>query len=111
MPRNLACLINDPRAREIVQEKLSHRGLEKQEKSVLKEWIAKLDGQTFTFRAKADKNGHLYGSIGPKELAEKIGVKESLITEHFKKLGTFPLELKIDPGNSARINIVVDRMQ
>lgn len=109
LPRGLAVLPSDPKAKEMAKEKLSRGVASKKAKTKTETKLAHLNGQTFVFKVKTDKKGHLYASIGPKEIAEKIDVDEPLIKEHFKELGTFPLEIKIDPENTAKINIVVEK--
>ena len=109
IPKNLAVLPNDPRAQVITQEKTTHQAKEKQKQQELNKVAARLDDKTFNFVVKADKKDHLYGSIGPKELSAKIGVDENLIHEHFKTLGTFPLEIKINPDKPTKIKIVIEK--
>lgn len=108
-PKDLAVLPNDPKAKEISKEKLTHQAESKKEKTETEAKAAKIDGQTFIFKAKADKKGNLYGSIGPKELAAKIGIEEDLIKEHFKTLGTFPLEIKISPAEIIKLTVVIEK--
>lgn len=109
LPQKMACLPNDPQSQEIIQEKILISEKEKAMREESKGKIATLDGQTFIFKVKADKKGNLYGSIGPKEIAAKIGVEENLIQEHFKTLGTFPLEIKISPTETIKIKVVIEK--
>ena len=91
-----AVLLDDPKALALQNEKNVKNEIEKanvKEKSIN---IEKISGKKFTFSAKADKKGKLYGSIGPKELSKKLGIDEELIKKHFKEIGTFNLTLVIN---------------
>lgn len=75
---------------------------------------AALSGQTILIRASANEEGHLFGGVGPKEIAEsiskrkKIQVKERSIklAHHLKTLGNH--EVVLDLGGGGSITIVVD---
>lgn len=107
--KGLAVLPDDVKAKEIFQEKTINQIESKKEKTEMETKAAMLAGQTFVFKVKADKNDHLYGSIGPKELSQKIGIKEDLIKEHFKILGEFPLKIKVGSDNIAEVTIVIEK--
>lgn len=109
LPKNLVCTTDDPRSKNIIQENSAKKTEAKKQQNELKEKIAQLSGQTFVFRAKADKNGHLYGSIGPKELSEKIGIEENLVKEHFKTIGEFPLKIQVSPETTTEVKIVIEK--
>jgi len=104
----LAVLPNDVQAQNVMSEKIQTQTQEKVLKKDLSEKLAQLNGQTFVFQAKADKNGHLYGSIGPKELSKAIGLDQSVINEHFKTLGEFSLNIKLH-DETAKVKIVIER--
>jgi len=108
LAKGLAVLPNSSKAKAVLQEKSAHQLISKKEKDELETKAAALDGQTFIFMAKADKNGHLYGSIGPAELTKAIGLVENSLKNHFKTLGEFPLEIKF--GNTtAMVKIVIKK--
>jgi large subunit ribosomal protein L9 len=94
-PKKIAASPADLQAKEILAKKAA---LEKErllaEKEQEKE-IEKLANKKFVFKKKVDPNNRLYGSVGPKEIAEKTGVEEKYIKTHFKEVGEFPLEIKI----------------
>lgn len=95
LPRKLAVLPGDPRALTLQKSKQA-KDIEVKTTLVQKEkTIQELNGKKFVVLAKADKQGHLYGSIGPKEIAKVMGVDSSLIKTHFKQIGIFPLEISV----------------
>lgn len=108
IPKNLAVLPGDNKAREILETKKAHR----LEKTIAQtqddELFEKVNNKTITYEAKSDKNGRLYGSIGPKDIAEKLGLPEVHIKLHIKELGNFPIEIKLG-DHMAKVKIVVKK--
>jgi ribosomal protein L9 len=51
----------------------------------------------------------LYGSLGPKELAEKINVPEKMIDLHIKTIGKYPLVINFGHDLTATVQIVVEK--
>lgn len=109
MAKDLAVLPNDPRAKEVRSEKAKNFQEQKAKKSDIIEIVKKIDGKKFIFRAKTDKNGNLYGSIGPKEIGEKLSIDANLVSEHFKKTGVYDLEIRFDSKNIAKVKIVIEK--
>jgi len=106
LQKNLAVLPHDPRALALQKSKQA-KTLEVKKTLIEKEKaIQTLNGKKFVILAKADSRGHLYGSIGPKEIAETTGLDQNIFKTHFKQLGVFPLE--ISSGKSlAKIEIEI----
>lgn len=78
--------------------------------------IAKqLDGQTVHLTAKAGSKGKLFGSATAKDIAEEIknslqiSIDKRKITLpcDIKNFGTYETEIKVYPGISAKVNVVV----
>ena len=73
-----------------------------------------LSGQTILVRAKANPEGHLFGGIGPKEIAESIAKRKKLsldpkaikLVHRLKALGAH--EVVVDLGGRENITIVID---
>ena len=93
--KGLAVLPNDPRALTWLKTKQSKNSADKADLVVKEKLVQSLNGKKFVILAKADEKGHLYGSIGPKEIAQAVGVNPNMIETHFKQIGIFPLEIKI----------------
>lgn len=108
-PQGLAIFPGDNQTKEIIAEKQTHSIEEKKQQQQQFESIKKLNGRKFVFKVKADKNGHLYGSLGPKELAKEIGVSEKIIHEHFKEVGEYTLKLELHKDTSCEVGIVVEK--
>lgn len=106
LPRKLAVLPGDPRALALQKSK-QDKDIEIKTTLVQKEkTVQELNGKKFVILAKADKQGHLYGSIGPKEIAKETGIDSSLMETHFKQLGIFPLEISMGKSQ-AKIEIEI----
>lgn len=94
LPKKLAVLPGDQKALEIKKKNIEKTQKEMENRSQQEEIIASLDGRKYVIKAKVDTKGHLYGSIGPKELAKETGLDESYFKEHFKQIGSYNLEIK-----------------
>lgn len=107
LPQKLAALPDSLSAKEFLQEvkrKISQDAAKIKEKEQI---FASLNGKIFKFSSKADQEGKLYGSVGPKEIAERLGINSGMVKEHFKKTGEY--ELKISSGGLyAQVRIVIE---
>lgn len=93
LPKKLAVTLSDPRATELLKQKKEKNIKVEQKQKSQAEILATVAEKKFIFYVKADKKGKLYGSIGPKEIAKKIGIDEKLIDKHFKEIGEYGLEI------------------
>lgn len=93
LPKKLAVLPNDQKALELMASRQSKKMAEKENLQAQETAVKSLNGKKFVIKAKADENGHLYGSIGPKEIALVTGLNADKISTHFKQTGVFPLEI------------------
>lgn len=107
--KKLAVIPSDVQTKKIIEEKKVHQQEVNKTKVEIETKAKTLDGKKFVFICKADKNGHLYGSIGPKELASKIEVDEKLITVSYKEVGEYALKLNFASELKAIVNIVIEK--
>jgi large subunit ribosomal protein L9 len=75
---------------------------------------ALLEGRTVKILAKAGSQGRLFGSVTPKEVAEKLrlelGVevdRRKIVLEDVKNYGTYPAEIKLYSGIGAKFFVLV----
>ena len=75
-------------------------------------WEKRRDGEKLT--ANAGQNGRLFGSVTSKEIAELIakefGIqvdKRKIVVEDIKNFGTFPAEIKLYNGVTAKLYVMV----
>ena len=109
IPQGFAVLPNDPRVKDLLLAKKEISVKKTKEAEEIQELADRINGKKFVFQVKADKNGKIYGSLGPKEIAEKIGVVEKLIKIHYKELGKYELNLELDSAHKVKVQIVVEK--
>ena len=105
-----AAAINEKETRDAAT---AHRA--KVELDTAKELASKIDGKTITVSAKAGANGKLFGSVTAKEVAEEIqrqfgmeaDKKKIALESDVKAFGSFPFEVKLHTGVSAKMTLVV----
>lgn len=73
-----------------------------------------LEGKTVTIKAKAGSNGKLFGSVTSKEIALEIESslkikvdRKKMQVADIKNFGEYTAEIKLYPGISAKVNVVV----
>ena len=74
----------------------------------------KLDGQTFTLKAKGGEGGKLYGAVTAADIAEalkaagfEIDKKQVVLSGPIKAAGVFGARIKLHPKVSAEVNVDV----
>ncbi len=75
----------------------------------------KLEGKTLVIHAKSGKNGKLFGSITPKEIANEIKQRYNIVVDKrkisttldIKQYGTYGCEIKLYTGITAKILVEV----
>ncbi len=74
----------------------------------------KLEGKTFSLKAKAGANGKLFGSVTSKDVAKKIKDdlsvdidKRKIVMDDMKAFGTIQAEIKVYQGITAKIFVQV----
>lgn len=109
LAKSLAVLPGDPKAKDILLSKAESSKEKKEKAANLAEQASALNGKEFKFKVKTDDKGNLYGSLGPKEIAGELGVSTNLIKDHYKKIGTYDLEVKFDAQNVSKVKIVIEK--
>ena len=115
LPRKLAkeattAAMNDVKAKE--SAKAHHK---REEVKAANELKAKLDGKEVTIKAKAGKEGKLFGAVTSKDVAAEIkkqlGVdidKKKLVMDDIKLFGSYDCAVKIYPEITAKITVKVE---
>lgn len=106
LPKKLATMPESSEAKIIMKEKVDKNLTEKLRIEKEEQLIKEITGKKFTFLAKADDKGRLYGSIGPKEIAEKTGIDANRINQHFKEIGDHTLKITFD--NQKIVEILIE---
>lgn len=113
-PKNLAVEANAQNMTELKNREQAEKYRIETETAAAKKAAAEMSGKTIVLTAKAGANGKLFGSITAKEIAEKIekefGVKtdkRKITVEDIKQFGTFPFEIKLYQGVTAKLFVRV----
>ena len=99
-----------------VKTKESAKAHHKQEEiNAANELKAKIDGKIVTLKAKAGKEGKLFGAVTSKdvsaELKKQLGVdidKKKLVMDDIKLFGSYECAVKIYPEITAKITVKVE---
>lgn len=107
---DLAVLPGDIRAKEIIMKKNVLKEEKKGKDSELQELAEKASLKKISYSVKADKQGKLYGSIGPKEMATSTGIPEKYFKTHYKKIGQYNEDININ-GFKTNIKIEINKKE
>lgn len=95
-----------------LQEQRAKRAEE--EKVVARQICDAISGKEFTFHAKMDPDGHLFGSITILDLVKllqnngyKVEKRHVLLASPLKVRGVYPLTIKFEDDVEATINVVI----
>ncbi len=113
-PKNLAVEANAQNMTELKNREQAEKYKIATETAAAEKAAAEMNGKTIVITAKAGANGKLFGSVTAKEIAEKIekdfGVKtdkRKITVEDIKQFGTFPFEIKLYAGVTAKLFVRV----
>lgn len=113
-PKNLAVEANAQNMTELKNREQAAKYKVATETAAAEKAAAEMNGKTIVITAKAGANGKLFGSVTAKEIAEKIekdfGVKtdkRKITVEDIKQFGTFPFEIKLYSGVTAKLFVRV----
>lgn len=114
LPRGLAIEANAQAMNELRNREASEKHRIEVETANAKAAAEKLSGKVLKLTAKAGQNGRLFGSITAKEICEQIKKeysvnvdKRKIVVEDIKAYGTYPVEVKLYQGVSAKLSIMV----
>ncbi len=113
-PRKLAAPANAQALNELKNRETAAKHKIEVETAEAKTAAAALEGKTVKLLAKAGSQGRLFGSVTSKEVAEQLnkelGVevdRRKITIEDIKSYGTYPAEIKLYSGISAKFFVLV----
>ena len=113
-PRGLAAEADAQAMNELKNREESLRHHAEMEKKAAQETASKLKGQTLKLTARAGQGGKLFGSVTTKEVAEGLKAqfqvevdKRKISMADVKAFGSYEAEVKLYPGISAKITVMV----
>ena len=114
LPQGLAIVPSEGNIKSLANEKAKRAQKRIEDARRLQKAADAVEGAEVVIAAKANEQGHLFGSVSAGEIAEslrKLGfsVADDLIASstHIKEIGTSKITLKFDKEISATVNVVV----
>lgn len=114
LPQNKATIPSEANIKALSEAKVRRAEERKLAKEKLGLVAEKVAGAEVVLSAKANEQGHLFGSVGEHDIAENLRkqgfeISDDMVQliEHIKQVGTKEVTLKIAAGLVAKINVVV----
>ena len=113
-PKGFAAEANAQAMSELKNKEDAERYRIKTETAAAKAAAERMEGKTIRISAKAGQNGKLFGSVTAKEIAETLKAtfdvsvdKRKITVEEIKQFGTYEFEVKLYPGVSTQLYVMV----
>ncbi|MHC4680519.1 MAG: 50S ribosomal protein L9 [Planctomycetota bacterium] len=114
LPQGLAKPATEASIRAIAEEKAKRAELRKLEGERREEAAKAVEGAEAVLAAKANEQGHLFGSVTARQIAANLRsqgfeVADEIVRlpEHIKEVGTHAVTLQFHEGITATVNVVV----
>lgn len=114
LPQRLAVLPTEANLKSIVEEKAKRAEHRIVERKRLETAAQAVEGAEAVVAAKANEQGHLFGSVGAREIAAnlreqgfEIADEVVQLPENIKQVGTSQITLKFSEDLTATVNVVV----
>jgi large subunit ribosomal protein L9 len=114
LPQRLAVIPSDDKLHSMAQEKTKRTEHRLRERKRLEAAAAAVKGAEAVISAKANEQGHLFGSVSPKEIAANLQaqgfeVSEDLVSlkEHIKTVGTHSVTIRFADDLSSTVTVTV----
>lgn len=115
LPRKLAIPADNKAINEMKNREASKQHKIDTERAAAREAAEKLSGILLTFKIGAGADGHLYGSVTSKEIAEKLAAEHGITVDKrkialpspIKGYGKFELDVRLYTDVTGKINLIV----
>ena len=114
LPQRLAVIPTDDKLHSMAQEKSKRTDQRLQERKRLEAAAAAVKGAEAVISSKANEQGHLFGSVSPKEIAANLQAQGFDVTEYFvslkehiKTVGSHEVTLKFAEDLSSTVTVTV----
>ena len=114
LPQGLAKVANEASIRAIAEEKARRAEQRRLDGKRLEEAVKAIEGAEAVVAAKANEQGHLFGSVNERQIAANLReqgfeVRDEIVQlpEHIKEIGTHSVTLKFRDDLTATVNVVV----
>ena len=113
LPRRLATTVSEANLRQIESQRRRLAGEREQEVQELQGLAEQLAGGSFTIAVKANPEGHLFGSVGARQIADTLAVEgfarvtEEMIVleEPIRELGVIEVPVRLSEETSATCKV------
>ena len=114
LPQGVAVVPTEANIKSLADEKVKRGEQRKLAREQLERVAESVEGAEAVVAAKANEQGHLFGSVTQRDIAEnlreqgfQISDEMAKLSEHIKEVGTHEVTLKIAPELTAKISVVV----
>ena len=114
LPKSKAVVPSTANIRSLAQEKAARAEQRKLARAQLERASVAVEGAEAVIAAKANEQGHLFGSVSQRDIAENLRaqgfeIKDDMVqlAEHIKEVGTHDVELKVASDLASKITVVV----
>ena len=108
MPRGLATKATEENKSQLKRQREAENRKKEQHVRELVELVEKIEASSCTVTAQASPEGHLFGSVGPEQIAnafkdEGFPVEPGMVKldSHIKEVGVFTITVQITPDHAA----------
>ena len=114
LPQGLATTVSEDNIRSLAEEKAKRAEQRIKEKKRIEEAAKAVDGAEAVIAAKANEQGHLFGSVTEHMIADNLRAQGFTVAdevvhlhEHIKEVGTHSVKLRFAENIVANVNVVV----
>ncbi len=114
LPQGLATVVNDDNVRALAEEKSKRAEQRIREKKRLEEAAKTVDGAEAVIAAKANEQGHLFGSVTENMIASNLRAQGFTVADevvqihdHIKEVGTHNVKLRFAENVVVNVKVVV----
>ncbi len=114
LPQGLAAVPSEANIKSLSDEKAKRAEHRKLAEAQLEKAVLAVGGAEAVVAAKANEQGHLFGSVSQRDIAENLRgqgfeVADSMVQlpEHIKEVGSYDVTIKAAPELTATVKVVV----
>ena len=115
LPRGMAVEVNPANVRQLEKERKELEVTEARRRASLEEFAGTLGKVSVTIQARANEEGHLFGSVGAVEIAAAVKEEEDIdiepekivLEKPIKELGVFEVAVHLDPTVASTLKVWV----
>lgn len=113
-PKKLAKVASEKAILEIEKIKMKEIMMEEKDLVRTEKLSEKLEGEEVVIKAKTNKQGKLYGGVGPAEIAEALKKKRFKVSKDqikinpIKEIGDHDVIINLNHGLEARIRVIIE---